>query len=105
VGHVLEQEDAIEEFKSKLASMSSSLFRRLDKKKRIGTISGMDSLAIEEMEEQIKRVKGAYPFNKPSGKKARKHLIEQLIARGYKRAEIAERLGVSIKTVYNILKS
>jgi putative transposase len=105
VGHVLEQEDAIEEFKSKLASMSSSLFRRLDKKKRIGTISGMDSLTIEEMEEQIKRVKGAYPFNKPSGKKARKHLIEQLIARGYKRVEIAERLGVSIKTVYNILKS
>lgn len=104
-GHVLEQEDAIEGFRSNLAFMSSSLFRHIDKNKRIPTVSGMDPLTIEEMEEQIKAVKKAYPFNKPSGRKARKHIIEQLIARGYKREEIAERLGVSIKTVYNILKS
>ena len=104
-GHVLEQEDAVEEFRSKLASMSSSLFKRIDKKKGIANISGMDPLTIEEMEEQIKAIKKAYHSNKPSGKRARKHLVEQLIARGYKRAEIAERLGVSIKTVYNILKS
>jgi len=54
---------------------------------------------------QIEGVKKEHLSNKPSGRKARKHLIEQLIARGYKRAEIAERLSVSIKTVYNILKS
>jgi len=104
-GHVLEQEDAIEGFRSNLASISSSLFRGIDKIKRIATISGMDALTVEEMEEQIESVKKEHLVYKPSGRKARKHLIEQLIARGYKRAEIAERLSVSIKTVYNILKS
>ncbi len=104
-GHVLEQEDAIEDFRSKLVSTFSSLFRRIDKKRRISNISGMDLLTIEEMEERIRAVKKEYSLTKPSGRKARKHLIEQLIARGYKRAEIAGRLGVSIKTVYNILKS
>jgi putative transposase len=41
----------------------------------------------------------------PETRKAKKFLIEQLIARGFNRKEIAERLGVSRKTVYNILKS
>jgi transposase len=43
--------------------------------------------------------------NKPESRKAKRYLIEQLIARGYKRGEIAERLGISRKTVYNMLKS
>lgn len=104
-GYVLEQEDAIEEFKSKLGSIFSAVFRRIDEKKTMGTISGMNPLTIGDMEDQIMAVKKGYPFNKPLNKKARKHIIEQLIARGYKRSEIAERLGVSIKTVYNILRS
>jgi putative transposase len=104
-GQVLEQEDAIEDFRSGLVSMFSSLFKRIDKRKRIASLLAEDILTIEEMEEQIKTIIKKYPDNKPSGRKARKHLIKQLIARGYKRAEIAERLGVSIKTVYNILKS
>ncbi|NIV11382.1 MAG: helix-turn-helix domain-containing protein, partial [Aliifodinibius sp.] len=33
-----------------------------------------------------------------------KYLIEQLISRGYTRKEIAEMLGVSRKTIYNLLK-
>jgi len=43
--------------------------------------------------------------SKPESRKAKKYLIEQLVARGHKRGEIAERLGVSRKTIYNILKS
>jgi len=43
--------------------------------------------------------------SKPESRKAKKYLIEQLVARGYKRDEIAERLGVSRKTIYNILKT
>ena len=58
-----------------------------------------------DLEKQIEAVKKEHLSSKPSDRKARKHLIEQLIARGYKRAEIAERLSVSVKTVYNILKS
>jgi DNA-binding NarL/FixJ family response regulator len=34
---------------------------------------------------------------------AKRFLIQQLIARGYKRKEIAEKLNVSVKTIYNIL--
>jgi DNA-binding NarL/FixJ family response regulator len=36
-------------------------------------------------------------------RQARKYVIEQLIARGFKRNEISDRLGVSVKTVYNYL--
>jgi len=104
-GEVLEQEDAIERFRSKLTSMFPSLFKRLARKKQIARFSGIDLLDIEELEKQIEAMRtGQFP-DKPESKKAKKHLIEQLIARGYKRAEIAERLGVSRKTVYNILKS
>jgi len=41
----------------------------------------------------------------PQSRKAKRFLIEQLISRGFKRHEIADRLGISRKTVYNILKS
>jgi len=41
----------------------------------------------------------------PEDKRARKFLIEQLIARGFKREEIAAKLGVSRKTIYNTMKS
>jgi len=62
-------------------------------------------LDIEELEKQIEAVRTGQVSNKPESKKAKKHLIEQLIARGYKRGEIAERLCLSRKTVYNILNS
>lgn len=103
--HILEQEDAIDRFKSRLASMFPSFFRRVDKKKQIARISGVDLPGIEELERQIETVKKADSYDKPESRKARKYLIEQLIARGYKRGEIAERLSISRKTVYNILKS
>jgi len=40
---------------------------------------------------------------KPESKKARKYLVEQLLARGYTRTQIAEQLNISRKTVFNIL--
>jgi len=43
--------------------------------------------------------------NEPETRLAKKYLIEQLISRGYKKEEIAQRLGVSRKTVYNILNA
>jgi len=57
---------------------------------------------LDKMVEAMKRDDS---FRKPESRRARKYLIEQLIARGYKRDEIAGRLGISRKTVYNILKS
>jgi putative transposase len=103
--HVLEQEDAIERFRSKLASIFPSLFKMVNKKKQVAGFSGIDLPAMEELEKQIEILGKEYSHSKPKSRKAKRHLIEQLIARGYTRAEIAERLGVSRKTVYNILKA
>jgi len=103
--HVLEQEDAIERFQSKLASMFPSIFKTVDKKGRLARFLGIDMLAMEELEKQIEIVGKEHNSSSPESKKAKKYLIEQLISRGYKRSEIAERLGVSRKTVYNILNA
>jgi len=102
---VFEQEDAIERFRSKLVSVFPSLLRWVGKGKRVVGFSDVALLTMDELETEIKGVKeGRFP-TKPESKKAKKYLIEQLVARGYKRSEIADRLGVSRKTVYNILKS
>lgn len=104
VTNVLEQEDAIERFHLKLASMFSSLFKQVGKKKRIAKSSGINLADTEEMEKLIETIKISTFNSKPESRKAKKYIIEQLIARGYKRAEIVERLGISRKTIYNILK-
>ena len=104
-GNVLEQEDAIERFQSKLSSMFPSIFKIVDKKRQLAGLLGVDDiLTMEQLEKQIETV-GNENNSRPESRKARKFLIEQLIARGYKRSEISERLGVSRKTVYNILKA
>ena len=103
--HVLEQEDSIERFRSKLASFFPSIFRRAEKKGQVAGMLGIDLLSFEELEKQIEAVKDGHFPNKPDSRKAKKYLIEQLIARGFKRKEIAQRLDISPKTVYNILKT
>ncbi len=130
--HVLEQEDAIERFRLKLVSIFPSLFKMIDGKKQIAKFLGIDLTGMEELEKHlpaialarppsalpqanaglaqarrvgIETVAKEFPNSKPESRKAKKYLIEQLIARGYTRAEIADRLSVSRKTVYNILKS
>jgi len=103
--HVLEQEDAIERFSSKLASIFPSIFRRVNDRKQVIKSFDLGLLDMEELERKIEDLKEGRNYNALESKKARKYLIEQLIARGYKRIEIAERLGLSRKTVYNLLKS
>ena len=49
-GQLLEQEDAIERFRSKLASMFPSLFKELGKRKQIAGLSGIDLVSPEELE-------------------------------------------------------
>ena len=103
--HVLEQEDAIERFLSKLSSIFPSFFKVVNKKRQIAKLLGIYLPAMEELEKQIETLGKENSSSKPESRKAKKFLIEQLISRGYTRAEIAERLGVSRKTVYNILKA
>lgn len=104
--HVLEQEDAIERFCSKLMLIFPRLFRQVDSKKHVSSTSGIDLLSMESLEKQIEDMKKKrFSSKNPKSKIARKFIIEQLIARGFKRSEIAKKLGVSRKTIYNILKS
>jgi len=103
--HVLEQEDAIERFRTRLASLFPALFTSVDRENKVARFSGLDLLSADELERQIDAVKKA-PLNpSPESGAAKRFLVEQLIARGYKRSAIADRLGVSRKTIYNILKS
>jgi len=103
--HVLEQEDAIERFCSKLVSMFPRLFKQVDSKKYVSSTFGVDLQSMEALERQIEDMKKKrFSSKNPKSKFARKFIIEQLIARGYKRSEIAKKLGVSRKTIYNILK-
>ena len=103
--YVSEQKDAIGRFQSKFAAILPSLFQDVDKRRRIAKTSGIELLDMEEVERKIESIiRDKYLF-KPGSRKAKKFLIEQLISRGYKRIEIAEKLGVSRKTIYNILQS
>ena len=104
-GHILEQKDAIERFHMKIASLFPSLLKRVDEKRQIARFSEIHLLSLEELEKQIVLLKRGSFSGKPQTTRAKKYVIEQLIARGFSRAEIAERLGISAKTVYNTLRS
>ena len=73
--------------------------------KTVATIDGEEILNMEALERRIDEAVAQYGRRKPGSRQAIRFLIEQLIARGFKRSEIAERLHVSPKTVYNILKT
>jgi putative transposase len=103
-GQVLEQENAIERFCSQLGLMFPSLFRMIAREKHIAGFSGIDLPDLKELEAQAATIGKGQFSGRPKSNRARKYLIEQLIARGYNRGEIAQRLGISRKTVYNILK-
>ena len=101
---ILEEEDSIERFGSKLKAKFTKLFKQVEQKKKIKNPYNIDLLNIDTLEKQIEEmIKSPFP-NTPKSRKAKKYLIEQLLARGFKKIEIADRLGISRKTVYNILK-
>jgi putative transposase len=103
-GHVLEKQDSIEKLRSKLAAAFPSVFALVARAKRVAAQTGMDVLSTEEIERLMSQVRSGAQPTSPESREAKKFLIEQLIARGYKRMEIAEQLGLSRKTVYNLLK-
>jgi putative transposase len=101
---VLEDQEAIHRFQWRLSKLP--VFRRL-----------VQFLMIKDPEEEEERIvipeydfaeimhelAEKRPIELPKDKEARRYLIEQLLSRGYTRREIAKRLGLSRKTVYNIM--
>lgn len=105
IGHVLEKEDSIERLGSKLKAKFPKIFKKAGQKKKINNPFNIDLLDLETLEKQIEEmIKNPVP-NTIQTRKAKKYIIEQLLARGFKKTEIADRLKISRKTVYNILKS
>jgi len=104
-GDVLEQSDAVRDLLRALARVFPGLFSVVTKKRQIAQRTGLELLDEKELEEKIKGTSAWRNRNSPETQEARRFLIEQLIARGYKREDIAAAFGVSIKTVYNVLKA
>ena len=102
---VFEQRDVIERFRSSLVSLFPSIFKRMAGRNHTAKAAGMNLLSMEALEERIENLKDVPFTNAPETRVAKRYLIEQLISCGYKRGEIAERLGVSRKTIYNILRT
>ena len=104
-GHVLEQEDAIERFRKRIVAVFPKLFRQINAKNQTAAHAGKDLISLDAMAEQIYAVRSGAYQSAPESRKAKKYLIEQMLARGFTKVEIAGQLGVSRKTIYNILGS
>jgi len=102
---VLEQENAINRFRKKLEDIFPTLFRAIAERKETIKRVGVDLIDILSLDEEIERFKSERMNQTPESKKAKKYVIQQLVARGYKRKEIAEKLEVSVKTIYNTLRA
>ena len=102
--NALEHQGAIERFCIRLSEIFPSLFRRLGKKKKDDQADFPCLLEVTELEKRLKQMEGSRTRNVES-RRARKYIVEQLIARGYKKTEIAEKLGISLRNVYYILNS
>jgi len=100
---VMEETGAIERFRAKLTSMFPNIFTRVSEKGQVAELSGTNLVDMEDLEHQIQAVNEGKTGYIPTTRDAKKFFAEQLIARGFKRAEIAEKLNISIKTVYNLL--
>ena len=103
LGNIMEQDEAIEKLTRKLHKMFGLALGHVFKKNRVPAEAGIELLPLVELEVQIEQLKKAGGMSRPQSMRARRYLIEQLVARGFKREEIAQKLGVSRKTVYNIL--
>jgi len=99
------QEGGVENFKQKLMGVFPKIFGKMVTDRVVAKVDGKEILNLEALERQIDETATHYRNRKPGSRRAMKFLIEQLLARGFKRSEIAERLHISPKTVYNILKT
>lgn len=102
--NALEQEGAITGLLSRLASMFPRLFKKMAKS---GGQEGDPQQKIPDLVELEQELQGlaSGKARSPETLQARKYLVQQLAARGYKQTEIAQRLQLSRKTIYNILRT
>ena len=103
LNNALEQEGAIESFCLRLTEIFPRLFSKLSQKSG-GDQEHSSLLELTELERRLQEVFSTRARNEES-KQAKKYIAEQLLARGFKKTEIADKMGISRKAVYNILNS
>jgi putative transposase len=98
-GEVIEDQRAIHDFQWKL----SGVFHLFGKLTSLRTEEPPKSWDETEVNKRIATFMegGVHPLPKDKG--ATRYLVEQLVSRGFTRREIAQKLGVSRKTIYNLL--
>lgn len=99
-----EDRKAIESFLTALGQRMPAVWHWLERAAGHEERSGKFLEHGASWEEGLEAVQKEGFRRRPEARQAVRHLIEQMISRGYRREEIAEKLGVSRKTVYNLLK-
>lgn len=107
--NLFEKMGAVEKFCFTLGEMFPKIFKRITKgSSPAGALGGghKDEVSFFTPIEKLTREFQDIPATrKPETRKARKYIVEQLLARGFKKTEIAAKLSISRNTVYNILNS
>ena len=99
IGEVLEDRRAINDLQTSLSGVFH-LFRKLV---RLRKDQPPEHWGDSELDERIASFAEGQINPLPSDNRAKKYLVEQLISRGFTRREIALKLGISRKTIYNLL--
>ncbi len=102
--HNLEQNGAIEEFCIRLADFFPDLFTEISKRAAEDQGEEVSFLELARLERMLKKKSQTSPRSRGS-REVRKYVAQQLLARGFKKTEIAERLGISLRSVFYILNS
>ncbi len=102
-GEILEDPEAIHRFQAQLSKVPvlRKIVRLLGKGKKYQRKEETAYEFLDLMNDLVEK----RPVQLPKDRAARRYLIEQLISRGYTQTEIADRLGITRKTIYNIIKN
>jgi len=102
VDDVLEDQEAIHRFEGRISKLPvfKNILQFLMKTKKNAEVVPQHDF-VELMYALVEK----RPVQLPKDREACKYLVEQLLSRGYTRSNIAKRLNISRKTVYNLMKS
>ena len=100
MGEVIEDQRAIHDLQWGLSKIIP-LIIKLTSPRKSASRQHWDEAEIQERIAAI--TEGKY-FSMPREREAKKYLVEQLISRGFTRKEIADKAGLSRKTIFNLLK-
>ncbi len=99
IEYASEQPKALDFITEKLRGVLKDFYKGPDRK----WAAEHGFLCNKDLEEEIKRLGQSERLRSPKELEARKFLVEQLMARGYRICDIANRLNLSRRTIYNIL--